>query len=445
MQLFRLFHNVAFYQKLNIMEQDNKNFNSGLPIICQLLIMVPDHLFKQAVEETESDRYYKKMKSKDHFISLFYAVLTRNGSLREVCKNIILLGKKLMYAGLKQIPCRSTLSDANNNRDHSFFSNLYGKLYSYYRTELKTFHLPIGGEVSAGDVDIFDSTTITLFKDIVKGAGRNPLNGNKKGGIKAFTKTNLSEGVPDFVCLKPASTNENIFLKTLTLLKGAIAIFDKGFNKYFYFDLWTAKGIFFVTRLKTNAKYEIETEFDCSEYPDVRQDQLISIVYRENKITRTVKLRLITYRDPISGETLEFLTNMMGHTALTISLLYKNRWTIELLFKQIKQNFELKYFLSDSENGIKSQIWVALILNLIFTVIHRRIKQAEDFSTLVQVAAKNLCSYVDLKLFLTQTEEYCKSWFKKEVGKMQLDIWANGMGDVFNNIRKPTKLEPNPI
>jgi hypothetical protein len=88
---------------------------------CQPFIpMVSDHLFKETVEETQSDRYYKKMKSKDHFISLFYAVLTRNGSLREVCKNIILLGKKLMYVGLKQIPCRSTLSDANNRHQKGY-------------------------------------------------------------------------------------------------------------------------------------------------------------------------------------------------------------------------------------------------------------------------------------------------------------------------------------
>lgn len=426
------------------MEQDSKNFNSGLPIICQLLTLVPDQIFKETVEETQSDRYYKKMKSKDHFISLFYAVLTRNGSLREVCKNIIMLGKKLMYAGLKQIPCRSTLSDANNNRDHSFFSALYGKLYCYYGKELKSGQLPIGGEVRAEDVDIFDSTTITLFKDIVKGAGRNPINGKKKGGMKAFTKMNLAEGVPDFVCLKAASTNENTFLKTLDLQEGAIAVFDKGFNKYSFFDRWASKGVYFVTRLKDNAKYKIETEFDCSEYLDVKKDRLISITYKENKITRTVKLRLVTYQDPVSGEILEFLTNMMGHTALTVSLLYKNRWTIELLFKQIKQNFELKYFLSDSENGIRSQIWVALILNLIFTVIHRRIKQAEDFSTMVQVAAKNLCSYVDLRLFLTHTEDYCKSWFKKEVGKTQLDIWKNGEGGVFSNINNRLKLEPDP-
>ncbi|MEX2594686.1 MAG: hypothetical protein WD426_18090 [Anditalea sp.] len=92
--------------------------------------------------------------------------------------------------------------------------------------------------------------------------------------------------------------------------------------------------------------------------------------------------------------------------------------------------------MSDSENGIRSQIWVALILNLLFTVIHRRIKQAEDFSTLVQVAAKNLSSYIDLKLFLTHTEEYCKSWFKKEVGKIQWGLWEDWEGGVFEVVRK---------
>jgi len=424
------------------MAQDSKNFNSGLPIICQLLTMIPDHLFQSCVEETLSDRYYKKMKSKDHFISLFYAVLTRNGSLREVCKNIILLGKKLMYVGLKQLPCRSTLSDANKNRDHSFFSTLYYSIYSYYKQELKSGQLPIGNEVQAEDVDVFDSTTITLFKDIVKGAGRMPVKGTRKGGMKAFTKMNLAEGVPDFVCLKAASTNENTFLKSLQLVEGSIAIFDKGFNKYSFFYHWNATGVYFVTRLKENAKFTVDTEFDCSEYLDITQDQLITLSYKQDKVTRTVKLRLITYLDPIKGETLKFLTNMMGHTALTITLLYKNRWTIELLFKQLKQNFELKYFLSDSENGVKSQIWVAMILNLLFMVIHKRIKKAEDFSTMVQVAAKNLCSYIDLKLFLIQTEEYCKGWFKKEVGKIQLDLWQNEQGGIFDAVRKQLQLGP---
>ena len=107
------------------MQQDIKKFHSGKPIICQLLSLVPDSVFKDTIKKTGSDHYYKQMKSKDHFVCLFYAVLTGNGSLREVCKNIMLLGKKLMYYGLSQIPCKSTLSDANRNRDSQFFASLY--------------------------------------------------------------------------------------------------------------------------------------------------------------------------------------------------------------------------------------------------------------------------------------------------------------------------------
>lgn len=408
------------------MSENSKKFLSGQPIIAQLISLIPDDVFNQAVAETQTDRYYKQMKARDHFICLFYAVLTRNSSLREVCKNITLIAKKLLYVGLKQLPCKSTLSDANRNRDCKFFASLYMGLYLHYKVSLKTNWGLIGGEVKPGEVEVFDSTTITLFKEILKGVGRNPINGKKKGGIKAFTKMNLSEGVPDFICLKPGSTNENVFLKVLNLPEGGIAVFDKGFNKYGCFDKWTQHNRFFVTRLKDNAHYQVLEEHNTEPFPDVLKDQKILLKYKKKKVSRTVTLRLITYCDPVSGEILRFLTNLMGHTAMTIALLYKNRWVIEVLFKQIKQNFELKYFLSDSENGIKSQIWVALILNLLFTLLHRRIKEAEDFSTMVMVAAKNLCSYVNLQAFLINTAEYCRDWFRSEIGKVQLEIEWSG-------------------
>ena len=148
--------------------------------------------------------------------------------------------------------------------------------------------------------------------------------------------------------------------------------------------------------------------------------------YREKGVSRTVEARLVSYIDPESGDKLEFITNLMGHNALTIALLYKNRWIIEVLFKQIKQNFELKYFLSDSENGIKIQIWVALILNLLFTVLHKRIKEAEDFSTMVMVAAKNLCSYVSIEKFLVYSEAYFKSIFQKNLNNTQTQLMFSG-------------------
>lgn len=408
------------------MKQGNTNFHSGHSIIAQLLSMIPMDIFKQAVEEENADRYYKKLKSIDHFICMFYAVLTRNSSLREVCKNMTLIAKMLIPFGFCQLPARSTLSDANRKRNSSLFAVLYNKLYQHYRPVLKGNWLAIGGEVDLSQVEVFDSTTIGLFKDILQGAGRNPINGKKKGGAKVFTKMNLAEGVPNFICINAASTNENVFLKLFDLPEHSIGVWDKGFGSYNYYSKLTDSNRYFVIRKKDNAKYEVIREFDCSHAQDIQKDQVISLKYKEKRVSRTVEVRLVTYTDPVSGEQLEFMTNLMGLDALTVTLLYKNRWVIELLFKQLKQNFELKYFLSDSENGIRVQIWVALILNLLFTVVHKRIKEAEDFSTMVMVAAKNLCSFVSLERFLMNSEEYFKGIFKKNLRIMQYELFSSG-------------------
>lgn len=408
------------------MKQSKDNFSSGHTIIAQLLSLIPKEIFKEVIEQEGSDRYYKKLKSTDHFIYMFYAVLTRNGSLREVCKNISFIAKSLIPFGIKQLPARSTLSDANRKRSHTFFQQLYLRLYVHYRISLKGNWLDIGGEVDPEKVEVFDSTTITLFKAVLKGAGRNPLEGKKKGGAKVFTQMNLAEGVPNFICIRSAATNENVFLKVMQLQEFSIAVFDKGYNRYSCFEKWSRSNRYFVTRKKDNARYEVIRDFDCSHAPDVEKDQVIQLKYRENGVSRTVEVRLVSYIDPQSGERLEFISNLMGHEALTIAQLYKNRWIIEVLFKQIKQNFELKYFLSDSENGIKIQIWVALILNLLFTLLHKKIKEAEDFSTMVMVAAKNLCSYVSLEKFLLNSEAYGKRIFQTELNKTQTELLFSG-------------------
>ncbi len=295
-----------------------------------------------------------------------------------------------------------------------------------YKTSLAGNWLDIGGEVDPGLVEVFDSTTVTLFKDILKGAGRNPLGGKKKGGAKVFAKMNLAQGVPNYICIRSAATNENMFLQVMDLPEYGIAVFDKGYNRYSCFQKWDSSNRYFVTRKKDNARYEVVRDFDCSHAQDILKDQLISLSFKEKNVSRTVEVRLVSYTDPESGEILEFMTNLKGLDALTIALLYRNRWIIEVLFKQIKQNFELKYFLSDSENGIKIQVWVALILNLLFTVLHKRVKEAEDFSTMVMVAAKNLCSYVSLEKFLIHTEAYFKSIFQKDLKNIQTELFFSG-------------------
>ena len=419
-----------------IMSQSNKEFSSGQPIVGQLLSLIPANIFSESEIATNSDKYYKKMNSKSHFIILFYATLTKNSSLREVCKNITLVYSRLIQFGFQYLPCRSTLSDANNKRSSEYFEKIYYLLYQHYKQYLIAAHfsLMIGGEVDAKDVDSFDSTTITLFKSILKGVGRNAINGRKKGGIKAFTKMNLAEGVPNFICFGAASKNETSFLKCLKLEKGSIAVFDKGFIKYKFFQQMTDEGKYFVTRSKDNMKYEVLEDYILSEdekFKGITKYQRIKVQYKDNKISRTAELRFVQYNDYITGETLEFITNIDTYSAFTITQLYKNRWVIEVLFKQLKQNFELKYFLSDSENGIKSQIWMALILNLLFTVIHKMTQEAEDFSTMVMVAAKNMCSNVNFIKFIKDTKSFCRRFYETEIKKMQLQLFDQKYEGIF--------------
>ncbi len=156
-------------------------------------------------------------------------------------------------------------------------------------------------------------------------------------------------------------------------------------------------GVFFVTRLNKNASYKVLRDnpvdaLDVMSCEGIIRDQIILVKLKGSK--DGLQLRLVTYKDPNSFKTLKFITNQMEYKALTISHIYKNRWAIEPFFKQLKQNYQLRYFFSDSAQGIMSQIWIALIANLIFTVIFNRNKQAESYTTVVSRARSGLNTYV---------------------------------------------------
>ena len=383
--------------------------NCSAPILGQLLSFIPPDLVKKSVDEFSADKWYKRVKTWDQFVFMTYGVLTGSSSLREIIKNFMLMGDNLAQCGIYSVAKRSSVSDANAKRNSQVFGYLYTQLYEHYKKYLSDSYLcmPINGEVEPSKVHIFDSTVITLFKEVFKACGRLPLNGRKKGGLKAFTQIILSERVPNYICLKAAATNEKVFLSALDLAKGTIAVFDKGFQKFKQYDEWTQSGVFYVTRMNNNARFTIlkqrPLEDNC-EY-GVQNDVEVELDYLCDQTgqRKTTVARLVTYIDPVSNKKFAFLTNIMDIKASTVSLLYMNRWTIEPLFRQIKQNFELTYFLADSTEGIKTQIWVVMILNLIFTVIHKMTKEAEDFSTMVKLAAKNAGSKVNLIHFLKMT------------------------------------------
>jgi hypothetical protein len=267
----------------------------------------------------------------------------------------------------------------------------------------------------------FDSSTITLFSDIMKGVGRNPKDeGKKKGGLKVHMLTDIHADTPQFVKISEAKMHDKNFLQYLTLPRGSMVVFDKAYNYYLQFAQWTTKGVNFVCRLKDNAKYEVQgaplfekhlhkEEFGVYkvEHIHVRYAETVQMNVEGKKKTKKVKqqktlcLRLVFYKDE-QGRTYRFISNNWTITDEEVALIYKCRWSIETTFKKLKQNFQLTYFYSDTENGIKTQVWCTLIAYLLLLIIQTKSESQKALSTIAALIRMHLISHLDLMWVVTQ-------------------------------------------
>tara|TARA_R110001599_G_scaffold164344_1_gene353788 strand:+ start:295 stop:1503 length:1209 start_codon:yes stop_codon:yes gene_type:complete len=389
----------------------------GQSVFGQLISLIDTNLISKIAKKHNSDYYTKKFNTSDHLISMLFSSFAHCSSLREVAGAMLGLKGKTAHFQLKNIPYKSTLSDANARRSHEVFEEIYSSLYQFYQPVISDSRQQYSWEKR---LEIIDSSTISLFKDILSCVGREPANGKRKGGIKVHTQINLQENVPKVIWFSAATTHDKKFLKHTQLEKGKIAVFDKGYNDYKTFDEFTQNGIFFVTRLKSNASYESVKEHEIPSYIDdgVIKDEIIRVNVKENgKYLKTTELRKIAYWDNENKRCFEFITNLIGMNAGHIALIYKKRWQIELLFKQLKQNFPLKYFLGDNENAIKIQIWCTLIVNLLLTVIQRKLKRKWAFSNLASFCRLHLFNYIHLMKFLENPE---KDWIKENDPQLKL-------------------------
>jgi len=395
------------------------NYFSGKSVFGQLISLIDDKIIKSSVKECDSDRYTKKFKTKDHLISMLFCAFAKCNSLREISGAMLGLSGKTEHFQLNHIPKRSTLSDANKNRNVSVFENIYHKLLQVYGSVLSDSRIK---EVIKKQVKIFDSSTISLFKDIMACVGRNPKNGKRKGGIKIHTVINADEIVPSLIWFSPATTHDHRFLEKLKCDDNTIYVFDKGYNDYKAFKYFSNKKTGFVTRIKDNANYEIVEDIEISEkiHSGVLEDQIIEIDVNDNKEISKLKLRKVRFYDRENKREFEFLTNLFEMRADMIAALYKIRWQIELLFKQLKQNFPLKYFIGDNENAIKIQVYCVLIVNLLIAVIKKKLKRSWAFSNLVSFCKIHLFNYINLINFLENPE---KDWIIDKTEIKQLSFF----------------------
>jgi len=391
----------------------------GTSVFGQLISMIDDPIINRNARKHNSDRYIKRFTTKDHLISMLFCVFAKCCSLREVSGAMLGLSGKTKHFKLENIPYRATLSDANKRRVSDLFCDIYNDLLRRYAHHISDSRIK---QVINKQVKIFDSTTISLFKDILRCTGRMPTNGKRKGGIKMHTVINVDEAVPKVVWFTEATTNDHVLLNKLTLDKDIIYVFDKGYNDYKAFKLFTDTQTGFVTRIKDNAVYKVDEELYLDEciHNGVVSDQIIEIAVTEERQKIKLKLRKVTFYDRVLKREFEFLTNLLEMRPDMIAALYKLRWQIELLFKQFKQNFPLKYFLGDNENAIKIQIYCALIVNLLITVIQKQLKRPWAFSNLVSFCRVHLFNYIHLLRFLENPE---KDWQKSEVNMEQFTLF----------------------
>ena len=233
---------------------------------------------------------------------------------------------------------------------------------------------------------------------------------------------NADEKVPNLVWFSSAATHDHQFLEKLKCDENTVYVFDKGYNDYKAFEYFTKQKTGFVTRLKDNAKYETTEQRVIPEeiHSGILSDEIIEVDVKEGKVISKLKVRKIKFYDRENKRAFEFISNLFDVRADTIAALYKIRWQIELLFKQIKQNFPLKYFLGDNENAIKIQIYCVLIVNLLMGVIKKRLKRKWAFSNLVSFCRIHLFNYIHLTKFLESPEN---EWKIDTVGNEQLCLF----------------------
>lgn len=380
----------------------------GTSVFGQLISLIDSKIITSTVKSTNSDRYVKKFTTKDHLISMLFCTFAKCSSLREVTGGILGLAGKTKHFQLNHIPKRSTLADANIRRNADVFGEIYHGLLHQYSHVLSDSRIK---KVINRQIEIFDSTTISLFQDILKCVGRKPKSGKRKGGIKVHTVINVDETVPKMVWFTNAATSDHVLLKKLKLDSNTIYVFDKGYNDYKAFKMFSDSGTGFVTRIKDNAAYDIveQKEIETHIHSGVLEDTIIEITVKEKSKTSKLKLRKIRFYDRVLKRKFEFLTNLFEMRADLVAALYKIRWQIESLFKQLKQNFPLKYFIGDNENAIKIQIYCALIANLLMTVVQKTLRRSWAFSNLVSFCKIHLFNYIHLLRFLENPD---KDWQK---------------------------------
>jgi hypothetical protein len=366
-------------------------------VFAQLMQWVPHYHFHRLVNKYYGDYKVHDFSCWDQFLCMAFAQLTYRESLRDIEACLRSCPNLLYHLGIRGTVARSTLADANENRDWRIYADLgqwlikrARKLYSQDRLEI--------------DLDdtlyALDSTTIDLCLTLFPWARFR----RHKAAVKVHTQLDLNGSIPSFIRISEGKRHDVHFLDELVLEPGAFYVMDRGYIDFGRLHRFTVEGAFFVTRAKSNLKFRWRASHEIDRTTGLRSDQTVMLHGVKAVIDYPSQLRRINYYDDDSKRQFVFITNNFIISALIIAKIYKCRWEIELFFKWIKQHLRIKSFYGCSSNAVKTQIWISICVYTLIAIVKKELKLEASLSTILQVLSINAFQQVPLPQLFTNND-----------------------------------------
>jgi hypothetical protein len=379
--------------------------NRFCSMFSQLLQLFPRPEFQQAVKKTRAERHARGFTCWGQFVAMLFCHLGRAHSLREITGGLQSCEGKLKHLGITA-PNRSTLAYANEHRPWSLYQELFLILLHRLQEQgigKKRFRFK-------NKLVSLDSTIIDLSISLFNWAHFR----RTKGAIKLHLLLDHDGYLPTFAWITEGKVADIQIARQIAFPAGTMVVDDRAYNDYRLFAQWISQGVYFVTKMKDNAIYEVLGERGVPQNRNIRKDELIQLTGSGAREKCPDPLRRIEAYDPETEEVHVFLTNHMNLGSTTIAAIYKDRWQIEIFFKYLKQNLKIKTFVGTSANAVKIQIWTALIAMLLLRYLQMVAQFAWSLSNLVALLRMNLFTHRDLWAWLNRPYETPPTFYEPE-------------------------------
>ena len=360
-------------------------------LFSQLLSLIPRNEFHRAVRDHHAERGAKGLTSWAHFVSMMFCQFAQAKSLREISDGLRICLGRLIHVNIGKAPPRSTLSYANAHRPWEMFEEVFYQVLEQARLVAPQKKFRFKNKLFS-----LDSTVVDLCLSLFPWAKYR----RKKGAIKLHMLLDHDGYLPVFAHITEGAVHDVNVAPLLDLAPDSIVAMDRAYNDYALFSAWTEKGIWFVTRMKNNAKYRVVLTIKIPKHRNILSDEIIALTGTGAAKKCPHYLRRVVVWDEENQREIVLLTNHTEFGATTIAAIYKDRWQIELFFKAIKQNLRIKTFVGTTPNALRIQIWTALIAILLLKILQFRARRGWSLSNLVALLRWNLFTYRDLWAWL---------------------------------------------